>query len=165
MLGLLSLDCLSSGSMLDIGRGLWHIRFTWVLNENLQKPKDALQNPHSSACWRWKRKERTKRLHNEVNWYRQLRAGTLEVDSRTPTGVLQSFSQGGALGINLMMLELWQLVLGGFWNHIFGNQEYDPRTLSFWSLSVVKKRDQQLRLSKTRNLTSSIIRLFPLLPC
>ena len=54
--------------ILDVAYGcLWHIRFTWVLNENLQKPKDALQNPHSSACWRWKRKERTKRLHNEVN--------------------------------------------------------------------------------------------------
>ena len=97
-------------------------------------------------------------------WYRQLRAGTLEGDSRTPT-VLQSFSQGGALGINLMMLEPWQLVLGGFWNHIMGNQENDPRTPSFWSLSVIKKQSQQLHLSKTRNLTNSIIRLLPLLPC
>ena len=99
------------------------------------------------------------------NVYRQLRAGTLEGDSRTPTGVLQSFSQGGALGINLMMLEPWQLVLGGFWNHIMGNQENDPRTPSFWSLSVIKKQSQQLHLSKTRNLTNSIIRLLPLLPC
>ena len=97
--------------------------------------------------------------------YRQLRAGTLEGDSRTPTGVLQSFSQGGALGINLMMLEPSQFVLGGFWNHIMGNQEYDPRTPSFWSLSVGKKRSQQLHLSKIRNLTNSITRLLPLLPC
>ena len=99
------------------------------------------------------------------NQYRQLRAGNLEGDSRTPTGVLQSFSQGGALGINLMMLEPWQLVLGGFWNHIMGNQENDPRTPSFWSLPVIKKQSQQLHLSKTRNLTNSIIRLLPLLPC
>ena len=97
--------------------------------------------------------------------YRQVRAGTLEGDFRTPTGGLKSFFQGGALGINLMMSDLWQLVLGGFWNHIFGNQEYDPRTPSFWSLSVVKKRSQQLHLSKTRNLTNSITRLLPLLPC
>ena len=97
--------------------------------------------------------------------YRQVRAGTLEGDFRTPTGGLKLFFQGGALGINLMMSDLWQLVLGGFWNHIFGNQEYDPRTPSFWSLSVVKKRSQQLHRSKTRNLTNSIIRLLPLLPC
>ena len=64
-----------------------------------------------------------------------------------------------------MMLEPWQLVLGGFWNHIMGNQENDPRTPSFWSLSVIKKQSQQLHLSKTRNLTNSIIRLLPLLPC
>ena len=35
------------------------------------------------------------------NVYRQLRAGTLEGDSRTPTGVLQSFSQGGGPGDQL----------------------------------------------------------------
>ena len=64
-----------------------------------------------------------------------------------------------------MMLELWKFVLRGFWNHIMGNQYYDPRTPSFWSLSVVKKRSQKLHLSKIRNLTNSITRLLPLLPC
>jgi len=73
------------------------------------------------------------------NQYRQLRAGNLEGDSRTPTGVLQSFSQGGALGINFVGLDLWQLVLGGFWNHIMGNQENDPRTPSFWAFLLSKK--------------------------
>ena len=53
---------------------------------------------------------------------------------------------GGAVGINELLLDLWQLVLGGFWNHIFGNQEYGPRAPSFWSLSVVKKRNQKLHL-------------------
>ena len=46
---------------------------------------------------------------------------------------------GGALGINLMMLDLWQLVLGGFWNLILGIQAYDRLRTSFWSLSIVKK--------------------------
>jgi len=46
---------------------------------------------------------------------------------------------GGGLGINLMMLDLWQLVLGGFWNLILEIQAYDLRT-SFWSLSIVKKK-------------------------
>ena len=55
---------------------------------------------------------------------------------------------GGALGINLMMLDLWQLVLGGFWNLILGYQAYDLRTPSFWSLSVVKKRNQKLHPRK-----------------
>ena len=47
-----------------------------------------------------------------------------------------------------MMLDLWQLVLGGFWNLILGNQAYDLRTPSFWSLSVVKKRNQKLHPRK-----------------
>ena len=47
------------------------------------------------------------------------------------------------MGINELLLDLWQLVLGGFWNQIFGNQAYDPRTPSFWSLSVVKKKESK----------------------
>ena len=58
---------------------------------------------------------------------------------------------GGGLGINLMMLDLWQLVLGGFWNLILGNQAYDLRTSSFWSLSVVKKRNQKLHPRKKQS--------------
>ena len=58
------------------------------------------------------------------------------------------FPKGG-LGIDELLLDLWQLVLGGFWNQIFGNQAYDPRTPSFWSLSVVKKTHQKLHPSKT----------------
>ena len=59
------------------------------------------------------------------------------------------FPSGGALGINLM-LELWKFVLRGFWNHIMGNQYYDPRTPSFWSLSVIKK-NQKVHPDTTRN--------------
>ena len=97
--------------------------------------------------------------------YPQVRAGTLEEDFRPQKRCLKWFSKRGALGINELLLDLWQLVLGRFWNQIFGNQAYDPRAPSFWSLSVVKKRDQKLHPSKTHNLTISIIRLFPSLPC
>ena len=79
----------------------------------------------------------------------QVRAGTLEEDFRPPKRCLKWFSKRGALGINELFLDLWQLVLGRFWNQIFGNQAYDPRAPSFWSLSVVKKRDQKLHPSKT----------------
>jgi len=43
-----------------------------------------------------------------------------------------------------LFLDLLQLVLGGFWNQIFGNQAYDPRTPSFWSLSVVKNKGSKI---------------------
>jgi hypothetical protein len=42
-------------------------------------------------------------------------------------------------GDQRIVLDLFQLVLGEFWNQIFGNQAYDLSTPSFWSLSVVKK--------------------------
>jgi hypothetical protein len=77
-----------------------------------------------------------------LSLYPQIRAGTLEEDFRPSKRCLKWFSQGG-LGINELLLDLWQLVLGGFWNQIFRNQAYDdPRTPSFWSLSVVKKRSK-----------------------
>jgi hypothetical protein len=64
-----------------------------------------------------------------------------------------------------LFLDLWQLVLGGFWNQIFGNQAYDPKTPSFWSLSGVKKKESKVHPSKTHNLKGSIVRLFPFRPC
>ena len=113
------------------------------------------------ATKKCKRHFSRKHKENTVNYEQGPLRGILE----PLQGFYNHFPRGGALGINLMMLEPWQLVLGGFWNHIMGNQENDPRTPSFWSLSVIKKQSQQLHLSKTRNLTNSIIRLLPLLPC
>ena len=47
------------------------------------------------------------------NQYRQLRAGNLEGDSRTPTGVLQSFSQGGGPGDQLDDVRTLAACVGG----------------------------------------------------
>ena len=50
----------------------------------------------------------------------------------------------GEPGDQRIVLDFWQLVLGGFWNQIFRYQAYDPRTASFWSLSVVKKKEPKI---------------------
>ena len=64
--------------------------------------------------------EHIARLHNSHTLkYEQ---GTLEEDFKPSKRCLKSFSQGGTLGINELLLDLWQLVLGGFWNQLFGNQ-------------------------------------------
>jgi hypothetical protein len=78
-------------------------------------------------------------IYNLETGYPQVRAGTLEENFRPPKRVWNDFPRGG-LGINEWFLDLWQLVLGRFWNQIFGSQAFDPRTPWFWSLSVVKKR-------------------------
>ena len=61
--------------------------------------------------------------------YPQVHAGTLEEDfnlfrNLDPKKVSEMIYPGGGLGINELFLDLWQLVLGGFWNQIFGYQAY-----------------------------------------
>jgi hypothetical protein len=91
--------------------------------------------------------------------YPQLRAGTLEEDFKPPKKVTEMIFPGGCPGDQRIAFRPLAACFGSV---LESNQAYNPRTPSFCSLSVVKKRHHTLHPSKTHNLTDSIVHLFPM---